>query len=163
MQYKTQYGTIFAVKEHNGAPAIMCQAEHSETWSLSSMIEPFTPGAWTAEELQGQLDSWAATKGWQPVEEPAGSETRGIVDDEEAEIRATDSCKCRTCKCESCFAHGCAKECPANAEESCLTVSCPEYSKEATPCNAEQPAQTGAAAATTDASAAPEPPQAAER
>ena len=44
-QYKTQYGTIFAVKEHNGAPAIMCRAEHSETWSLSSMIEPFTPGA----------------------------------------------------------------------------------------------------------------------
>lgn len=73
-QYKTQYGTIFAVKEHNGAPAIMCRAELSETWSLSSMITPFTPGAWTAEELQGQLDSWAATKGWQPVAEPASAE-----------------------------------------------------------------------------------------
>ena len=73
-QYKTQYGTIFAVKEHNGAPAIMCRAEHSETWSLSSMITPFTPGAWTTEELQGQLDSWAATKGWQPVAEPASAE-----------------------------------------------------------------------------------------
>lgn len=73
-QYKTQYGTIFAVKEHNGAPAIMCRAELSETWSLSSMITPFTPGAWTAEELQGQLNSWAATKGWQPVAEPASAE-----------------------------------------------------------------------------------------
>ena len=73
-QYKTQYGTVFAVKEHNGAPAIMCRAEHSETWSLSSMITPFTPGAWTTEELQGQLDSWAATKGWQPVAEPASAE-----------------------------------------------------------------------------------------
>lgn len=73
-QYKTQYGTIFAVKEHNGAPAIMCRAELSETWSLSSMITPFTPGAWTAEELQGQLDNWAATKGWQPVEAPASAE-----------------------------------------------------------------------------------------
>lgn len=73
-QYKTQYGTIFAVKEHNGAPAIMRRAELSETWSLSSMITPFTPGAWTAEELQGQLDSWAATKGWQPVAEPASAE-----------------------------------------------------------------------------------------
>lgn len=73
-QYKTQYGTIFAVKEHNGAPAIMCRAELSETWSLSSMITPFTPGVWTAEELQGQLDSWAATKGWQPVAEPASAE-----------------------------------------------------------------------------------------
>ena len=67
-QYKTQYGTIFAVKEHNGAPAIMCRAEHSETWSLSSMIKPYTPGAWTAGELQSCLDNWAATKGWKPVE-----------------------------------------------------------------------------------------------
>lgn len=74
MQYKTQYGTIFAVKKHNGAPAIMCRAEHSETWSLSSMIAPYTPGAWTAEELQAQLDNWAAVKGWQPVEEPASVE-----------------------------------------------------------------------------------------
>ena len=81
MQYKTQYGTIFAVKEHNGAPAIMCRAELSETWSPSSMIEPFTPGAWTAEALQGQLDSWAATKGWQPVEEPASVEPPETADE----------------------------------------------------------------------------------
>ena len=80
-QYQNQYGTIFAVKEHNGAPAIMRRAELSETWSLSSMIEPFTPGAWTVEELQAQLDNWAAVKGWQPVEESASSETRGIVDE----------------------------------------------------------------------------------
>lgn len=89
-QYKTQYGTIFAVKEHNGAPAIMCRAEHSENWSLSSMIEPFTPGAWTAEELQAQLDNWAATKGWTPVEEKS-------------------ACLCETCTCtgchEDCFGH----------------------------------------------------------
>lgn len=80
-QYKTQYGTVFAVKEHNGSPAIMCRAEVSETWSLSSMITPFTPGAWTAEELQGQLDNWAATKGWQPVEAPASAEPPEIVDE----------------------------------------------------------------------------------
>lgn len=80
-QYKTQYGTIFAVKEHNGAPAIMCRAELSETWSLSSMITPFTPGAWTAEELQGQLDNWAATKGWRPVEAPASAEPPETADE----------------------------------------------------------------------------------
>ena len=76
-QYKTKYGTIFAVKEHNGVPSIMCRAELSETWSLSSMIEPFTPGTWTAEKLQGHLDNWAATKGWQPVDEqkPASAES----------------------------------------------------------------------------------------
>lgn len=153
-QYNTQYGTIFAVREYKGHPAIMLRAEHKpDDWSLSSMIEPFTPGAWTAEELQAQLDNWAAVKGWQPVEESASSETREIVDDEEEEIRATDSCKCRTCKCESCFAHGCAKECPANAEESCLTIGCPEYVGENEPCNTEPTAPTGAAAATTAASA----------
>src|SRR5699024_7239565 len=47
--------------------------------------------------------------------------------DDEEEIPTTDFCQCRTCEHESCFAHGCTKECPANAEESCLTVSCPEY------------------------------------
>lgn len=193
-QYKTQYGTVFAVKEHNGSPAIMCRAEVSETWSLSSMITPFTPGAWTAEELQAQLDNWAATKGWQPVEAPASGEAPEIVDegsepdeecpylqplenskkyscqcalcgdkfvnreicnksfrgcgwyqdqqekdarqDDEGEIPTTDSCQCRTCEHESCFAHGCTKECPANAEESCLTTNCPEYQgkKDGTPC-----------------------------
>lgn len=193
-QYKTQYGTVFAVKEHNGSPAIMCRAEVSDTWSLSSMITPFTPGAWTAEELQAQLDNWAATKGWQPVEAPASGEAPEIVDegsepdeecpylqplgnskkyscqcalcgdkfvnreicnksfrgcgwyqdqqekdarqDDEEEIPTTDSCQCRTCEHESCFAHGCTKECPANAEESCLTTNCPEYQgrKDGTPC-----------------------------
>lgn len=162
-QYNTQYGTIFAVREYKGHPAIMLRAEHKpDDWSLSSMIEPFTPGAWTAEELQAQLDNWAAVKGWQPVEESASSETREIVDDEEEEIRATDSCKCRTCKCESCFAHGCAKECPANAEESCLTIGCPEYVGENEPCKTETPAPTGDAAATTDASAVPMPSTVAE-
>lgn len=81
-QYKTQYGTIFAVREYKGHPAIMLRAEHKpDDWSLSNMIEPFTPGAWTAEELQAQLDNWAAVKGWTPVEEPASSETRGIADE----------------------------------------------------------------------------------
>lgn len=188
-QYNTQYGTIFAVREYKGHPAIMLREEHKpDDWSLSSMIEPFTPGAWTAEELQGQLDSWAATKGWQPVEEPASAEPPEIVDessgpeegcpylqplensrkytcqcsisgdkfanreicnksflvcgwyqdrqdkeaqteDGEEDTTVTDSCHCRTCKNESCFAHGCTKECPANAEESCLATSCPEYSE----------------------------------
>lgn len=81
-QYNTQYGTIFAVRKYKGHPAIMLRAEHKpDDWSLSSMIEPFTPGAWTAEELQAQLDNWAATKGWQPVAEPASAEPPEIVDE----------------------------------------------------------------------------------
>lgn len=81
-QYKTQYGTIFAVREYKGHPAIMLRAEHKpDDWSLSSMIEPFTPGAWTAEELQAQLDNWAAVKGWTPVEELASAEAPEIADE----------------------------------------------------------------------------------
>ena len=75
-QYKTKYGTIFAVREYKGHPAIMLRAEHKpDDWSLSSRIEPFTPGAWTAEELQAQLDNWATVKGWTPVKEDATCET----------------------------------------------------------------------------------------
>ena len=70
-QYNTQYGTIFAVREYKGHPAIMLRSEHLDDWSLSSMIEPYTPGAWTAEELQAYLDNWAATKGWQQVKIPS--------------------------------------------------------------------------------------------
>ncbi len=105
-QYKTQYGTIFAVKEHNGAPAIMCRAERSETWSLSSMIEPFTPGAWTAEALQGQLDSWAATKGWQPVEEPASVEP---PEQTKEDYSPCEGCRCPDCDDEACPQAHCDK------------------------------------------------------
>ena len=141
MQYKTQYGTIFAVKDHNGAPAIMCRAEHSETWSLSSMIEPYTPGAWTAEALQGQLDSWAATKGWKPVEE-------------------SPACLCETCTCTGCHedcyghCHGCGHpvdHCNSYQTEGEKRL---RQNKEDAPCNEEQPAPTGDAAATMDGSAA---------
>lgn len=140
-QYKTQYGTIFAVKEHNGAPAIMCRAERSETWSLSSMIEPYTPGAWTAGDLQSHLDNWAATKGWKPVEE-------------------SPACLCVNCTCtgchEECFGHckGCGHpvdHCNSYQTEGKKGL---RQNKEDAPCNTEQPAPTGAAAATTDGSAA---------
>lgn len=45
-------------------------------------------------------------------------------------------CQCRTCEKESCFAHGCDKDCPENAESTCLTTNCPEYQgkRDGTPC-----------------------------
>lgn len=141
MQYKTQYGTIFAVKEHNGAPAIMCRAEHSETWSLSSMIEPYTPGAWTAGDLQSYLDNWAATKGWKPVED-------------------SPACLCVNCTCTGCHeecyghCHGCGHpvdHCNSYQTEGEKGL---RQNKEDAPCNEEPTAPTGDAAATTDGSAA---------
>lgn len=140
-QYKTQYGTIFAVKEHNGAPAIMCRAEHSETWSLSSMIKPFTPGAWTARELQSYLDNWAATKDWKPVE-------------------GSPACLCVNCTCTGCHedcyghCHGCGHpvdHCNSYQTEDKKGL---RQNKEDAPCNTEPTAPTGDAAATTDGSSA---------
>lgn len=83
---------------------------------------------------------------------------------DEEEIPATDPCQCRTCEHESCFAHGCAKECPANAEESCLTVTCPEYIERTdTTCNCQTTAApTGDAAATTVERAVKEQPRGVE-
>lgn len=57
---------------------------------------------------------------------PASAEPPEIVDE-----CSEPDCMCRNCGRESCFAHGCAKECPSNAEESCLTVICPEYIEKA--------------------------------
>lgn len=90
---------------------------------------------------------------------PSSNETPEIVDE-----CSEPDCMCRTCGRESCFAHGCAKECPANAEESCLTVNCPEYiERTETTCNCQATAApTGAAAATTGASAAAAPSKTAE-
>lgn len=90
---------------------------------------------------------------------PASSEPPEIVDE-----CSEPDCMCKTCGRESCFAHGCAKECPANAEESCLTVICPEYIERTdTTCNCQTTAApTGDAAATTVARAVKEQPRGVE-
>lgn len=170
-QYKTQYGTIFAVKEHNGAPAIMCRAELSETWSLSSMIEPYTPGAWTAEELQGQLDSWAATKGWQPVEEPASAEPprprpgdvyRSPKSGQLYKIGELTNGK-KTCYLTMRSNAQGGTWVPVNSSVyPKLSDAQGEFEAWIRTEHLEPVAPTGAAAATTDASAAPEPSQVAE-
>lgn len=90
---------------------------------------------------------------------PASAEPPEIVDE-----CSEPDCMCRTCGRESCFAHGCAKECPANAEESCLTVTCPEYIERTdTTCNCQTTAApTGDAAATTVERAVKEQPRGVE-
>ena len=139
---QNQYGTIFAVKEHNGAPAIMCRAEHSETWSLSSMIAPYTPGAWTAEELQ----SYPGQLGGNKRLEAGGRQPRLLC---ARPAPAPDAMK---------NAMGTAMA--AGTPSTTATATRPRgekrlrQNKEDAPCNEEPPALTGAAAATTDGSAA---------
>ena len=265
--YQNEYGTLFAVQEHKGAPALMCKPLASDAWTLSGVLAAVQGEAYTTADLQEVLDEYARAHGWKPVKEvagetaedssevgclcasctctgcheecfgacngcghpvdhcnsyqtegekrlPASNEPPEVVaesgdpseecpylrllensrkytcqcsicgdkfanreicnksflscgwyldqqekdnqkDNDEEEPIATDPCLCRTCEQENCFAHGCTKECPANAEDSCLTSNCPEYiEKENAQCQLEPAAPTGDAAATTDGSAA---------
>lgn len=256
--YTNQYGTLFAVREHNGSPALMCKAKESEQWVMSGVLAAVKDDAKTIGELQAVLDKAAQEYGWKPVEgdaqfenptysaaataaaeetaaapEPSDSasmteataantcaqegtanentgaaneddapdvcpyleliensrkyncqcsicgdrfvntefcnksfrgcgwylgqqDKTGLPDDDENELIDKSDCLCRTCGRESCFAHSCAKECPANADESCLTVSCPEYIERTdTTCECKKIfAPNGDAAATSDGSAA---------
>lgn len=295
--YTNQYGTLFAVREHNGSPALMCKAKESEQWVMSGVLAAVKDDAKTIGELQAVLDKAAQKYNWEPVEnvpvenptdaaedarqcaptasdapllpsqsanadaqqgdgddaanptysaaataaaeetaaapEPSDSasmteataantcaqegtanentgaaneddapdvcpyleliensrkyncqcsicgdrfvntefcnksfrgcgwylgqqDKTGLPDDDENELIDKSDCLCRTCGRESCFAHSCAKECPANADESCLTVSCPEYIERTdTTCECKKIfAPNGDAAATSDGSAA---------
>ena len=256
--YTNQYGTLFAVREHNGSPALMCKAKESEQWVMSGVLAAVKDDAKTIGELQAVLDKAAQEYGWKPVEgdaqfenptysaaataaaeetaaapEPSDSasmteataantcaqegtanentgaaneddapdvcpyleliensrkyncqcsicgdrfvntefcnksfrgcgwylgqqDKTGLPDDDENELIDKSDCLCRTCGRESCFAHSCAKECPANADESCLTVSCPEYIERTdTTCDCKKIfAPNGDAAASTDENAA---------
>ena len=171
-QYNTQYGTIFAVREYKGHPAIMLRAEHKpDDWSLSSMIEPFTPGAWTAEELQAQLDNWAAVKGWQPVEESASVEPprprpgdvfRSPKSGQLYKIGELTNGK-KTCYLTMRSNAQGGTWLPVNSSVyPKLSDAQGEFEAWIRTEHLEPVAPTGAAAATTDASAAPEPSQAAE-
>lgn len=256
--YTNQYGTLFAVREHNGSPALMCKAKESEQWVMSGVLAAVKDDAKTIGELQAVLDKAAQEYGWKPVEGDAQFENptysaaataaaeetvaapepsdlasmmaasaantcaqegtanentgaanednapdvcpyleliensrkyncqcsicgdrfvntefcnksfrgcgwylgqqdkTGLPDDDENELIDKSDCLCRTCGRESCFAHSCAKECPANADESCLTVSCPEYIERTdTTCDCKKIfAPNGDAAASTDENAA---------
>ncbi len=72
--YQNDYGTLFAVREHNGAPALMCKPLASDAWTLSGVLAAVQGEAYTAEDLQEVLDEYARAYGWKPVEAPASAE-----------------------------------------------------------------------------------------
>ena len=72
--YQNDYGTLFAVREHNGAPALMCKPLASDAWTLSGVLAAVQDEAYTAEDLQEVLDEYARAHGWKPVEAPASAE-----------------------------------------------------------------------------------------
>ena len=72
--YQNDYGTLFAVREHNGAPALMCKPMAADAWTLSGVLAAVQGEAYTAEDLQEVLDEYARAHGWKPVEAPASAE-----------------------------------------------------------------------------------------
>lgn len=122
--------------------------------------------ALTPEDFMAESDVFAQMEDWEITTAMADSLLRAAkadkprgAEEEDSEAEGCDIsiCQCRSCGRESCFAHGCAKECPADADESCLTTSCPEYieRKDVTCCCETTSARTEATAATLGESAAP--------
>lgn len=72
--YQNDYGTLFAVREDNGAPALMCKPLASDAWTLSGVLAAVQGEAYTAEDLQEVLDEYARAHGWKPVVAPASAE-----------------------------------------------------------------------------------------
>lgn len=123
------------------------------------------------------MEARAKRDGWELVSGPAGIEPPEVVEGSgeekdtpvfpERPKKTTKAqklnlrCLCVTCKREGCCGHECKKEFPSNADDTCFTPQCPEYSairirdEEMEKCN-NQPAPNGDAAATTSGSAAPE-------
>lgn len=63
--YQNEYGTLFAVREHKGAPALMCKAKGADAWTLSGVLAAVQGEAYTAADLQEVLDEYARAHGWQ--------------------------------------------------------------------------------------------------
>lgn len=62
--YQNEYSTLFAVREHNGAPALMCKPLASDAWTVSGVLAAVQGEAYTAEDLQEVLDDYARAHGW---------------------------------------------------------------------------------------------------
>lgn len=63
--YQNEYGTLFAVREHKGAPALMCKAKGADSWALSGVLAAVRGEAYTAADLQEVLDEYARAHGWE--------------------------------------------------------------------------------------------------
>lgn len=66
--YINQFETVFAVRNHKGAPALMCRAKDSAQWVMSGTLAAVKGDAETIGELQEVLNKAAQEYGWKPVE-----------------------------------------------------------------------------------------------
>lgn len=94
--YQNDYGTLFAVREHNGAPALMCKPLASDAWTLSGVLAAVQGEAYTAEDLQEVLDDYARAHGWKKEKSesataPAGAGTQNLSAAGPASLAAKDT------------------------------------------------------------------------
>ena len=94
--YQNDYGTLFAVREHNGAPALMCKPMAADAWTLSGVLAAVQGEAYTAEDLQEVLDDYARAHGWKKEKSesataPAGAGTQNLSAAEPAALAAKDT------------------------------------------------------------------------
>lgn len=97
--YQNEYSTLFAVREHKGAPALMCKPLASDAWTLSGVLAAVQGEAYTAEDLQEVLDEYARAHGWQKA---APEQTK-------KDYSPCEGCRCPDCDDEACPQAHCDK------------------------------------------------------
>ena len=97
--YQNEYGTLFAVREHKGAPALMCKAKGADSWALSGVLAAVRGEAYTSADLQEVLDEYARAHGW---EKAAPEQTK-------EDYSPCEDCRCPDCDDEACPQAHCDK------------------------------------------------------
>lgn len=96
--YQNDYGTLFAVREHNGAPALMCKPLASDAWTLSGVLAAVQGDAYTTEDLQEVLDEYARAHGWKKAQEQT-----------KEDYSPCEGCRCPACNDPDCTQAHCDK------------------------------------------------------
>lgn len=97
--YQNEYGTLFAVREHKGAPALMCKAKEADSWALSGVLDAVQGEAYTAADQQEVLDEYARAHGWK----------KAAPEQKKEDYSPCEGCRCPDCDDEACPQAHCDK------------------------------------------------------
>lgn len=93
-QYINEYGTVYAVREKDGVPRLMCRAKDAAEWQISGTLASLGDGTQDAGKLQAALDKAAAEKGWTPAAEEGSDECPYL---QPLENSRKYTCQCAVC------------------------------------------------------------------
>lgn len=97
--YQNEYGTLFAVRNHKGVPALMCKAKGADSWTLSGVLAAVQGEAYTASDLQEELDEYARAHSWK----------KAAPEQAKADFSPCESCRCPDCDDDACPQAHCDK------------------------------------------------------